>query len=182
MFAFLQRYTTSLKNLALISGIGVVLAVQLGLTTYVSTADISEKSFSIVNRADESIAPINSGRGIENAKLYPEDLVEDEVIPVSSVERRKNIANASLRKDSPRGKVVRRLPEKIRAIEIETVAASKAHKVTKERANDLRSFESSDLSDSDMIADLKGNSSKRSFVSVIKKPYSWVKALGSKIF
>lgn len=169
----------------LILGITAVLLLELGFTTVLSTNDLTERSEVVIARADDHGAELPVG-DLSHASILPEDLMvspapadgsepEGQRVRRAVVTADRGIRRASYRRPVHASVVRSRTPVKRNAAKLPSLTAHTADDIDRDMDN-VREIET---------AGKKGGE-KRSFaattVSVVKKPYSWVKALGSKLF
>ncbi len=195
MFAFYKHWPESLKDFGIVVGIVAILFLELGFTTFISTTDLAEKSSDIVSNADCIISPLPVvENGIANT-FYSADLV-----------RHRNLDDSRPKKQyTVRAKPLRAATKVRRNAAPKTDILAKQH-----QPNSSAPAEPNDLSadialqrqnvtaarkvvenrrethDTQAAIIVKPRSEKRSFIAsalpIIKKPYNWIKAIGSKLF
>ena len=194
MFGNAKQNKALLKHSPLVFGIVAVVCLELGFTTFISTSDLTQRSTLIVNNADGSIGPVPIAESINTATLHPEDFVEfpraDDTIP------KRAVTDQFVRKVSHRVKTIAKpthfaaIKKKQAPTKIKQTPPAETYAVDRKPSNDpqkegsLTSYRSYEVTVAE--ASLKPKSEKRSLLAgalpIVKKPYSWIKALGSKIF
>ncbi len=194
MFAFCQQYTTSLKSPAIVGGIVAILCLQLAFTISNSTGDLASQSLLIVLNADAHIRPILAHPIIGPAKLHSEDFVparvSDEsryrsdrlrsIIPTSKV----NSAMSERITTSPTRKPLPESPKQAITPKDSTEHSASRYIVKIEDPYSPSSYQSYEVTVAEVS--VKPRAEKRTLIAkalpIVKKPYKWVKAIGSKLF
>jgi hypothetical protein len=195
MFSIDKQFNTKFKRTHVVFGIVAVVFLELGFTTFISTSDLAERSSMIVNNADGRIAPVPIRENVGLASIRPEDFViipdVEDIIPSGPVHGRKrkesHQVKAAVRPEHLAATKKRYRPAKVKPYEAAATYSIKRPSVKDDRKDNTAprvGFEGYDATFAE--ASIKPKSEKRSLIAsalpIVKKPYSWVKALGSKLF
>ncbi|CAN5117912.1 hypothetical protein BH20ACI2_BH20ACI2_13030 [soil metagenome] len=184
----------------MVVGIASILFLELGFTTFISTTDLAEKSSAIVTNADIIITPLPvEANGIANT-FYFEDRVPPSNPDYSTPKKQDAVRTRPLLALAKvRSKAVARPDLNAKRLK-PTYPAPTAPAPTKpnDPSEDIARQRSTIASarkgievpgetrDTPAPVIVKQRSEKRSFIAsalpIIKKPYSWIKAIGSKMF
>jgi hypothetical protein len=194
MFSISKQSNSLLKHSGLVFGIVTVVCLELGFTTFISTSDITERSSIIIGNADASVGPLPIREN--NATLHPEDFIAipaaEELTITQSLGRartRKDPRQAMTSAKSGQTAAVKKkqTPTKLRPSEPAATYALKRPSIKGDQKRDatpVLAFQSYEATIAE--ASVKPRSEKRSLIAsalpIVKKPYGWVKALGSKLF
>jgi len=169
---------------SIILGITAVLLLELGFTGVLSSNEITERSDAVIAQAGDHGAELPVG-DLQHASILPEDLIvntapADDAEPKAVRTRRtvvtadRGVRRVSYRSPSHASTARSRKP----------VTKLKPHSLMARTPNDDLDRDMDDLKE--IKPAVRKEVGKRSFasttVSMIRKPYSWIKALGSRIF
>ncbi len=179
----------------MVVGIAAILFLELGFTTFISTTDLAEKSSDIVTNADIIISPLPvEGNGIAKT-FYSGDLVPHPNPVYTTPKEKDTVRTRPLR---VLAKVRRKAAPKpdLTAKQLKPTypAPTEPNDTSEDIARQQPTVASArkvievpgETRDTSAPIIVKQRSEKRSFIAsalpIIKKPYNWIKAIGSKMF
>jgi hypothetical protein len=194
MFTFFQHCRHSFKGFAAVTGIVSILLLQLGFTIFLRTSDIFEKSADIVRNADIAFYPLatyaNPVATVPTEPVVTTSQIGDREVSISP--RRFQAETAYFRKEtvkryhaSPR---YARKSTKLNTRVVFTDTIIRVKYTAKARnGGSLHEPSVEERPEGDPRSiNVSRKADKRSFVSsvipIVKKPYGWMKAMGSRIF
>lgn len=190
MFTRVQHCHHSLKGAAAIAGIFSLLLLQLGFTVFLRTTDLLEKSAEIARSADVPFYPLIPLELpvalISNEDLETHSSIPDREISITRASFRAD--HASYRKGQPTNRQLARMTTRRPSKPISDAPFRDTIIEIRSVASDTRRVSVSD--EPVLVSPTRGGDGrkpdKRSFLATIsplvKKPYGWVKAIGSKLF
>ena len=194
MFTLFQHCHHSFKGFAAVTGIISIVLLQLGFTIFLRTADIFEQSAVIVKHADVSFYPlesssVNSVAELSPAEFEPRDQIGDRVVSIRRSPFRTE--TASYRKTPVKRQFVARSTKKPTKLVPRVHFSDTIINVSYFASQPSKHSRYEQFSEERPIprpseSSKKTTTDRRSFVAsvlpIVKKPYGWMKAIGSKLF
>ena len=196
MLAFIKHCHHSLKGLAAVAGIVSILFVHLAFTIFLKTSALFAESEALVRNAEvvfyptglqkrpsiaripsDHAADILSGGDREVSIARPRFRTERAFYNIGAVDRKERKARPIRKSDKP-------VPKVIFTDTIIEIAYSPSNR--KQRSEVREGSSENTASSEPKPTIIKDTPEKRSFVAsvlpIVKRPYGWMKAIGSKIF
>ncbi len=195
MFTLFQHCHHSFKGFAAVAGILSILLLQLAFTVFLKTSDLFVESDRLVKTAEVALYPM----GMPATRLLatlPADAPEiydgpgDQEISIKP--RRFRAVTASFKRNPVIGASVERAKRKTPRVQPKVVFSDTiiriGHTASNRRANtEAEKLELNEQKVADVVQRTnKTKTDKRSFVAsvlpIVKKPFGWMKSIGSKLF